>query len=62
MIFIYLDGEQVKIVDCVIFVVKYKVGEIDDQILVFDMLVDNKSKFEKSWLKFLGESWYKWMV
>ncbi|NRB49351.1 MAG: hypothetical protein HRU41_16860 [Saprospiraceae bacterium] len=62
MTFTYLEGKQVKTADRATFAARYKAGEINDETLVFDTLVDNKSKFENSWVKPLGQSWHKRMV
>ncbi|MEK7254554.1 MAG: hypothetical protein AAB316_07410, partial [Bacteroidota bacterium] len=37
----------------------YQTGEITNETLVFDNLVQTKADFEKSWLKPLGKSWHK---
>lgn len=62
MTFTYLDGDQVVTADRATFAAKYQAGEITDDTLVFDTLVDNKLKFETGWIKPLGQSWHKRMV
>ncbi len=62
MSFTYLDEGQVKTADRASFAAKYQDGEINDDTLVFDTLVDNKHKFKNSWIKPLGQSWHKRMV
>lgn len=62
MTFTYLEGEEVKTANRDTFSALYQAGTIDDDTLVFDTLVDNKAKFEKAWIKPLGQSWHKRMV
>lgn len=62
MTFTYLDGDEVVTADRASFAARYQAGEINDETLVFDTLVDSKHKFETGWIKPLGQSWHKRMV
>lgn len=60
--FAYKDGETVQAIDKEAFVKEYQLGNIKDDTLVFDNLVNTKGDFEKSWLKPLAQSWHKRFV
>ena len=62
MSFTYLEGEEVKTADRATFAALYQAGKISDETPVFDTLVNNKGKFEREWIKPLGQSWHKRMV
>ena len=62
MTFTYLEGEEVKTANRATFAALYQAGEINDETPVFDTLVNNKGKFEREWIKPLGQSWHKRMV
>ena len=40
----------------------YDSGEINDETLIFDNLVNNKVRFIKEWVKPIGQSWIKRVV
>lgn len=62
MSFTFLDGDEVLTAKREDFAKLYQSGEIDDDTLVFDNLVDVKAKFDTAWIKPLGQSWHKRMV
>ena len=62
MQFSYLDGETVKTVNRDTFAKLYQEGQINDDTLVFDPLVNSKADFDASFVKPLGQSWHKRMV
>ena len=62
MVFSYQKDEQVHTVPREEFVKRYQQGEIDEETLVFDTLVDNKAAFDQGWLKPLAQSWHKRLV
>jgi ABC-type uncharacterized transport system ATPase subunit len=62
MQFSYLDGETVKTVNRDAFAQLYQEGQINDDTLVFDPLVNNKADFDAAFVKPLGQSWHKRMV
>ncbi|MEZ4956316.1 MAG: hypothetical protein R2825_22350 [Saprospiraceae bacterium] len=54
--------EEVKTATSEEFAMLYKMGEINDETLVFDNLVKTKGELEEKWLKPLNESWHKRFV
>lgn len=56
--FAWLDDGQVRTATQEEFETLYQQGEIDDETLVFDNLVNTKEAFEKGWIKPLGKSWH----
>jgi hypothetical protein len=60
--FTYLKNEKVITVDNGTFVEQYKNGEINDETLVFDTLVNTKQNLDNAFIKPLKESWHKRMV
>ena len=62
MTFTYKDGAQVVTATRDVFARLYREGQISDDTLVFDPLVDNKGDFDRAWVKPLGQSWHKRMV
>jgi len=55
-------GEAVRTASSEEFARLYQAGEIDDNTLVFDNLVNTKEAFDKGWIKTLGDSWHKKLV
>ncbi len=62
MRFSYQQGEVVKTVSREAFADLYARGEIDDETLVFDTLVNSKKAFDEGWVKPLKDSWHSRMV
>lgn len=62
MTFAYRKNGDIQTASKLEFKELYQAGEIDDQTLVFDNLVDTKKAFEESWMKPLQESWHRRMV
>lgn len=63
MRFSYEDAEgKVHTVDRDAFVRAYQDGDIDDQTLVFDTLVENKGHFQSAFRKPLKDSWHARLV
>ncbi len=62
MIFAWKEDDQVKTASSDEFAHLYSQGLINDDTLVFDNLVNTKSKFESEWLKPLKDSWHTRMV
>ena len=60
--FAYKDGETIRVAPKARFKELYQKGIILDNTLVFDNLVDNKSDFDRNWIKPLKESWHFRMV
>jgi len=60
--FAYLDGTEVKTVHRDDLPARYAAGEITDDTLVFDNLVNTVDKFSSAWTKKLGDSWMKRFV
>lgn len=61
MVFSYLEGEEVVTVPRDIFAQRYQGGQINDETLVFDTLVNTLGDFQHSWVKPLGQSWHRRM-
>lgn len=62
MVFSYMDGEKVATVPREEFARRYREGEIGDDTLVFDTLVNTKGNLGRGWLKPLHQSWHRRMV
>ena len=62
MIFTYRDERAIKSAPRDEFAQLYQRGEIDDDTIVFDNLVQTKADFETRWEKRLGDSWHARMV
>ena len=62
MVFSYRDDRTIRSVPRDEFVELYAQGQIDDDTLVFDNLVQTKGQFESEWEKPLKESWHARMV
>ena len=62
MNFAFLQNDQVKTAQRTIFSELYQKQEIDDNTLVFNNLVKNKTEFESSWIVPLKDSWHVRMV
>ena len=62
MAFSYKNEEGVHTVDSNTFSDLYKRGEINDDTIVFDTLVNTKGALDQSFEKPLGQSWHKRMV
>lgn len=62
MIFSFIQNDEVKTVDRNTFASLYQQGNINDQTLVFDTLVNTKGALQHSFIKPLGSSWHKRMV
>ena len=60
--FAYMADDRVLTASKTAFKTRYQNGEINDNTLVFDNLVDNKADFDRNWLKPLKESWHFRMV
>ncbi len=58
-IYTYFDGEDVKQIRHNDFKAAYDNGQLTDQTLIFDNLVDTKEKFLTSWIKPIQDSWHK---
>lgn len=58
IIFQYIDGESVKNIAMHKLKEAYNTGEIGDDTLFFDHLVQRKDQFISSWLKPLKNSWH----
>ena len=62
MTFTYEQNGKVLSADRNQFADLYAQGEINDDTLVFDTLVNNKADFESRWKIRLGDSWHKQMI
>lgn len=62
MRFSYQDEKGVHTVNRDVFEERYRSGQIDDNTLVFDTLIDNKGQFDRGFLKPLHQSWHRRMV
>ncbi len=61
-IFSYMNQNEVRSVDSGTFAALYKNGEINDETLVFDTLINTKQDLETGFLKPLKESWHRRML
>ncbi|MFZ1704251.1 MAG: hypothetical protein WAT79_07885 [Saprospiraceae bacterium] len=52
-------GDEAKLIELQQLKNAYDSGEITENTLVYDNLVDTKEKFENQWLKKMGDSWHK---
>jgi len=62
MIFTYEKDNTVQAADREQFSALYASGEINDDTIVFDNLVNTKADFDQVWKVRLGDSWHKRMV
>lgn len=62
MTFTYEKNDAVHAADREQFSALYASGEINDDTIVFDNLVNTKADFESGWKVRLGDSWHKQMV
>lgn len=62
MTFTYKKNNTVHAADREQFTNLYASGEIDDDTIVFDNLVNTKADFDQRWKVRLGDSWHKRMV
>jgi hypothetical protein len=62
MTFAYWQNNQLKTADRDGFLQLYNSGEINDNTLVFDNLIQTKGQLDSEWLKPLHKSWHKRMV
>jgi len=58
MRFSYMQGDTVRTVDRATFERLYQEGDIDEDTLVFDTLVNSKADFDRHFTKPLRESWH----
>ena len=59
MTFAYFDEGKVKTIKQKEMSELYQAGRINDQTMVFNNLVKNRSEFEQGWVVPLGDSWHK---
>lgn len=57
--FAYKSGNRLESADRFEFEALYKKGEINDNTIVFNNLVQNKAEFEEKWQIPLSDSWHK---
>ena len=62
MSFAYWEGEEVKVAPRAEFAQLYADGQLTDETLVFDNLVDSVEALSNRWQLPLGQSWHKRMV
>jgi len=62
MNFAWKSNDTVKTANRDEFARLYQAGEVTDETLVFDNLVNTKASFEAKWIKPLKESWHTRMV
>ena len=62
MNFAYLEGDVVKTVSSNEFSRLYTEGDVTDETLVFDNLVNTVGAFKTAWLKSLKSSWHRRFV
>jgi hypothetical protein len=60
--FAYRKDDQVHFADQHEFARLYQQGQINDDTIVFDNLVNNKGDFQKAWEKPLKDSWHSRLV
>jgi hypothetical protein len=62
MNFAYLEGEKIKIAPRSVFATHYKTGEINENTLVFNNLINTLGELSTKWIVPLKDSWHKRMV
>lgn len=61
-IYTYLQDDDIKMIHHIDFKEAYDKGDINDDTLMFDNLVDTKANFIKEWTKSLKHSWHAMFV
>ncbi len=59
MTYAYMQEDEVKTISHQEFPSAYAAGEINDDTLIFNNLVDNKATFLEDWIVPLKESWHR---
>jgi len=59
MTYAYMEDDHVKTISHADFPSAYKSGQITDETLVFNNLVDDKATFLENWIVPLNESWHR---
>ncbi len=59
MTYAYMENDRVKTISHQDFPSAYKTGQINEETLIFNNLVDNKATFLEEWIVPLKESWHR---
>lgn len=58
----YKKNDQIELINRKVFKQRYASGEIDDNTLIFNNLVQTKAEFDQAWEIPLAQSWHKRFV